>query len=265
MAKDILSVVNKMGTLHDEYRLYSQTFNRVWDYLRKCSEDVGDVASTISKLRGYESPEMHSVLVNAGFIYLDGSKVDVDRLQTASEEFGLFTKKGDFLLDGRFIFPIKDVVGNVLALVGWFPDEKKYITTPSRFFRKDVLYYGMEELNPNVGQNMVVVEGIFDRLSIKSIGYPCIAMMGSSTSKYKTAMYRLFRKVVAIPDLDKIGRKIMNEDSWNIPVGGSYLRLSDGVSKDIDDLIKANGKFRICSEIEYAFASGEREIISKIS
>lgn len=48
--------------------------------------------------------------------------------------------------------------------------------------------------------------------------------------------------VLAIPDNDKEGRKVLKEDIWGIPSNGKYLRWSGSGAKgikDIDDLVKS--------------------------
>ena len=130
------------------------------------------------------------------------------------------------------------MVGNIVALIGWFPDEKKYITTPSRLFSKKCLFYGMEQLSmTGIGKNYFIVEGIFDSLSVRSLGYNCVAMMGISVSRYTEVLYSLFKNIVAIPDNDNEGRRVITEDRWRLPSNGKYLRLK-GNCKDIDDVLK---------------------------
>lgn len=98
------------------------------------------------------------------------------------------------------------------------------------------------------GGMIIVVEGIFDCLSLRSIGLPCIATMGATVSPMKCELLKLFKKVVAIPDADVTGRKGLDtKTGWQLPstatriclklspiqIHGETVKL-----KDIDDLVK---------------------------
>ena len=78
---------------------------------------------------------------------------------------------------------------------------------------------------------VIVVEGIFDCLSLRAIGLPAIATMGSSVSKAKGELLKLFRKVLAIPDDDKTGHIAINRYSprgWQVPQNTTMLRFHGG-------------------------------------
>ena len=127
---------------------------------------------------------------------------------------------------------------NILALIGWYPDEKKYITTPSRLFSKKAILFGMEQLKySGIGKKYFLVEGIFDSLSVRNLGLNCVALMGISAGSNTRVLYSLFSKLVAIPDNDTQGRKVIEKDLWKLPTGSSYLRWKDSI-KDIDDMTK---------------------------
>lgn len=223
------------------YEDYCHRFNLVWQYLHNTSYEENSVISNICELRGYSlESNMPTMLSEVGFVYLDPDLFDESKISKfdKNKDLGLYTEEGKFLLMGRFIFPVKDMLGNVIALIGWYPDEKKYITTPSKFFSKKCLFFGMEQLKKTgIGKNYYVVEGIFDCISVRSLGFNCVAIMGISVSNYTKVLYSLFKKVIAIPDNDKEGRKVVVEDKWHIPSNGKYLRWN-GSLKDIDDMIK---------------------------
>lgn len=222
------------------YLDYCTRFNTLWRYLKSLSIPKDDVISEICSLRNYQIDRMYSILEEAEFIRVGEGLIDTSKF-TNIEDFGLLTDHGVFLLEGRYIFPVKDMLGNVLALIGWFPDEKKYITTPSKFFSKECLFYGMEQLSrTGIGKTYFLVEGIFDVLSIRSLGFNCVGQMGIVTSKYKKSLYGLFKRVIGIPDNDSGGSGIVADDKWKIPSNGSYIywrKPLQGIPlKDVDDL-----------------------------
>lgn len=180
-------------------------------------------------------------------------------------EYGIIDKTGNFLLSGRYIVPIRDISGKVTALVGWYPDVKKYVTTPSYGFSKDGQFFNMEcfaksfdgdypkykdEVTGEVLEStglVYLVEGIFDTLSLRALGFPVLGNMGLEMSMMKTEMLTRFGKVIAIPDNDKAGmgtnqylNSISGRDkktTWLIKNEHVVVRLPNGV-KDADDFVK---------------------------
>lgn len=222
----------------EEYLDYVERYNEAWKYLFECSMPLDEVVMEICSLRGYDISRMGKILRDAGFIFLRDGSCDFDRLRGYGSDLGLYSKGGSFILGGRFIFPVKDMLGNVVALIGWYPDEKKYVTTPSRLFSTACMFYGMESLGTTgVGRSYYLVEGIFDCLSMRSLGLNCVAMMGVGCSRYKTCLYTLFKDIIAIPDADNVGRKVLLNDEWSLPLGSKYFKWQGINVKDIDALI----------------------------
>lgn len=223
------------------YNDYCKRFSLVWNYLR--SNTKVDTVSEICEIRHYDEDSMVKILKGIGFAKIENPDY-MERFKLKEfSDLGLFSKKGDFLLVNRYIFPVKDMLGNVIALIGWLNDDKRYITTPSALFSKGGMFFGMEQLKQTgIGQNYVLVEGIFDSLSVRSLGLSCISMMGINTSKYKQVLYGLFKKIIAIPDGDGEGRKVIEQDRWKLNEGSKYLKWKNvsGIEglKDIDDLCK---------------------------
>lgn len=244
----------------EEYLNYCKRFKTVYNYLLQNSLPKHQVALDICKLRGYYPERMVSILSKAGFLYIKDD-LCYERLKTAGDDLGLFTEEGKFLLSGRFIFPVCDMLGNVVALIGWFPDDKKYITTPSRLFSKNCLFYGMEQLGmTGVGKDYVLVEGIFDSLSVRSLGIPSIAQMGINSSREKSVLYTLFRSFVAIPDNDREGREVLNFDKWHLPSNSHYLKWTGDTSKDIDKICNSYEEDDVREMISSAFSNKKRII-----
>ena len=154
-------------------------------------------------------------------------------------------------MNGRYIIPVEDLVGNLVALIGYFPDQKKYITTPSPYFSKLCQFFNYKhayELSWKEFDGFVIlVEGIFDCLSLRSLGLPVIATMGSTVSKEKGLLLRNFKKVLCIPDDDKTGRKALNRYSssgWKVPSNATFLRLHGGIYEF------ANGESLKCKDMD---------------
>ena len=245
--------------LSNEYKEYCFKFDAVWRYLKSCSKDIDTIVSEICSLRKYYNEEARwgKILREVEVVYVSSDTCDYSRFNKENfKDLALFSEKGNFLLNERYIIPVRDMLGNIVALIGWYPDSKRYITTPSRFFSKDCLFFGLEQIGrTGVGKDYFLVEGVFDSLAIRSVGFNAVAQMGLfNNNSVKSVLYGLFRRVIAIPDNDSGGRKVVSQNKWDIPQNGSYLKWVgeveiDGVKlniKDIDNLINIFSEGDVC-------------------
>lgn len=240
------------------YETLTHNFNKIWSYLQSLSESEEVVYSNISELRVYDNQEsMIKALKEVGFVYIsEDTPIDIELIKSLPryEDLGLITNRtGRFLLEGRYIFPVRDMLGNILTLIGWYPDEKKYITAPSYYFMRSALFFGMEQVQTK-GKNTdgfyFICEGIFDSIALRSLGYRAYATMGVELSKAKKLLYPVLGGgkaiVVGISDRDRVGNAVREYDKWSC---NKYLTWTGGVFevegvdggykiKDIDDLIK---------------------------
>lgn len=179
--------------------------------------------------------------------------------------YGMTDRNNEYLLRGRYVVPIRDIAGKVTALVGWFPDVKKYVTTPTYGFSKDGQFFNIDCFSKSFNGDypkykdeesgeileskglVYLVEGIFDTLALRSLGFPALGNMGLEMSLMKSEILTRFGKVIAIPDNDKAGmatNKYLNRISgkgknfeWPIKNDCVIVQLPRGV-KDSDDFIK---------------------------
>lgn len=230
------------------YRSCSEKFNAIYEFIKTQFDD--DYADELCKLRGYVSEEQYNLVhdMKLGCCSVFGSD-----LGDSAKELGCLTKTDDFLLNDRYIIPVEDVGGNICALIGYYPDYKRYITTPSPFFSKECMFFNFRQAYElswsKFNGFVIVVEGIFDCLSVRSLGLPCIACMGASLSKSKGELLKLFKKVAGIPDNDATGRKSLNRYSrqgWKVPSNTTMIKLIGGTVeldgetlhvKDLDNLV----------------------------
>lgn len=238
-----------------EYKEYCNKFNAVWKYIKSCSKDLNTIVDEICQLRLYFNAEKrwHNILSEVGVAYVTKETCDYDKLKDEKfKDLALFSEEGNFLLNERYILPVRDMLGNIIALIGWYPDRKKYITTPSKFFSKDCLFFGLEQISETgLGKDYFVVEGIFDSLHIRAMGYNAVACMGITTSRVKKLLYGLFRRVVAIPDNDTQGRRVLKTDAWGIPRNSSYLKWTGKLEFETDtESIDIKDIDRLCSLFE---------------
>lgn len=232
-----------------------------------------EVISEVMSMRKYTTSPYAEAIENTlrevGVFKLDYVSdiliVDPEISQEDLKQFGLVDRNGNYLLSGRYTIPIRDISGNVTALTGWYPDVKKYVTTPTYGFSKDGQFFNMECYSKSFNGDypkykdeetgevleskglVYLVEGIFDTLSLRALGFPALGNMGLDMSLIKTEILTRFGKVIAIPDNDNAGKgtnKYKNafsgkgkNVSWLIKNENVVVQLPKGV-KDSDDFIK---------------------------
>lgn len=213
------------------YRKCCSELEEVYKYLQSLYPD--DFVDELCRVRGYVDVDQRNLIkeMNLGYCEI----VDSEELGEMRSELGLVSEKDNFLLQNRFIIPVEDIAGNISALIGYYPDFKKYITTPSPFFSKECQFFNFKQAYDLSWREyngfVILVEGIFDCLSLRSIGLPAIATMGSSVSRIKGELLKLFKKVLAIPDDDATGRKALNRYSrygWKVPSNTTFLKFDGG-------------------------------------
>lgn len=230
------------------YRKYRDELTEVHQILKSNFE--ADYVSELASIRGYVSQQQLDLIEE---MQLGICSIDPSLFEGYSSELNLLTQTGRFLLDNRFIIPVTMPNGDLVSLIGYYPDKRKYITIPTPFFSRECLFFNFEQAyGLSWGQYdgfVILVEGIFDCLSLRSIGLPAIATMGATVSKIKCELLKLFRKVLAIPDDDATGSKAIDPGSklaWNVPSTTTFLRFKGGTldiggvshhCKDMDNFV----------------------------
>lgn len=217
------------------------------------------VIDEVMTLRRYTMDAMRNTLKGEGIFKLDGVTDLITfggQVGLSTEDYmnmGLLTESGDYLLAGRYTLPIRGIDNRVVAFVGWFPDKKKYVTSPSFGFSRDTSFYNFCSYTDALRKDGVtfLVEGIFDTLALKSLGLPALGNMGLGMSAYKKQMLTRYTKVIALNDNDEAGKTVLpfefnkySKSVWKLP-NGLFIRLSDSLKdaqgkriKDADDLVR---------------------------
>lgn len=239
-------MLKKLNTVRSEFTEFTTKVQEAYS--------TDEVIYELMAMRGYGTEVMYNKLKEVGVFKLNnvsdfliaGITVTDEQLK----EWGVLTANNMFLCGGRFIIPIRNVSGDVIAWVGWFPDNRKYITTATYGFKREIYFFN-EQITPDCyGQDIILVEGIFDTLSLSAMGYNVIGNMGLPLSVYKRKVLHRFGKIIRLPDNDNAGMSTvpyLNETTgkskknmWVIDNPNVLGRLPIGV-KDIDDYIKLKG------------------------
>ena len=177
-----------------------------------------------------------------------------DILQT-----GLFYKNDKYnkfvnRFHSRIIFPVKNIIGDIIAFGGRiFKDKKiaKYINSPeTEFYKKGRHLFNLDKAksSPNKNQEVIVVEGYMDVVSIYSSGIKnVVANSGIAlTENQINLIWKFFSYPIVCLDGDASGQKAALRIAENLlpfikensKIG--FVTLSNGM--DPDDYIKEKGK-----------------------
>lgn len=252
------------------YKRIGEVQNTLTGWFNAISEQFStyDTILECMALRGYESEEMYNKLVSIGMFKVDSLTTAELFYKLTEEQYetcGL-TKNGQFLLSGRYCVPIRTIDNKVCAIVGYLPDSRKYVTTPTFGFSKSTSLFGVEHTEYFTADYVCLCEGIFDTLSLQAYGFPALGNQGLDLSVFKAEMLKRYRKIIAIPDGDKAGQSAnpyklniagRKSRGWQIPIDNMFVDLSyySPTVKDVDDLLKDSGVD--IEKLDIAFRTGK--------
>lgn len=178
----------------------------------------------------------------------------------------------DAFYDGRVIFPIIDVRGNVIAFGGRVvkdgTDAPKYWNTPETLvFKKKDNLFGLNIAKNAKADRLLLMEGYMDVVSLHQNGFSnAVASLGTSfTPEQAKLVKRYAPRAVLCYDNDEAGKKATiraGDILFDADVKVRVLTVTDG--KDPDEFIKMKGPdmFSVLIEkarplIEYKVAETE--------
>lgn len=155
----------------------------------------------------------------------------------------------DAFYDGRIMFPIIDVRGNVIGFGGRLMQERdntgKYINTPETVvFHKKENLFGLNFAKNHCSERILLMEGYMDVISLHQAGIcNAAASLGTAfTPEQASLVKRYAQKAVLCYDADEAGKKATLRAGEILTAAGiktSVLELSFG--KDPDEFIKSKG------------------------
>lgn len=162
---------------------------------------------------------------------------------------------------GRLIFPIKDVMGNVIAFGGRIVEgdsQAKYLNSPdTAIYKKGKSLFGIYESLPYIKEkkSVILVEGYMDLISLYQAGIKnVVASLGTSLTLEQAKLLRRYvDKVYIMFDSDRAGKEAsISASSMLLSVGITpfYVRYSEKQGKDPDELVKNIGLSGIKTLIE---------------
>lgn len=180
----------------------------------------------------------------------DGFFVNPDMLITElpqefqHDSYG-FCVNGFLRFAGRFVYPVKDVHGDVMGFCGYdkYSDAKYLDSRNYGYVAKDFSVWGMERMPEyyNSTEPVYFMEGIVCALYLRQCGMNACATLGANFTNYVIEIMKRFgSRAVYIADIDEAGyksKKRLNRIAPSIRVVQSKL------AKDVDDSRKVDPSF----------------------
>lgn len=259
---------------------YSSGLSTLLQAIRDCSESNGySISESVKQLceeRVYIKDEQVQFFERIKIVKTVDSTTMVHYLSKKNllgkaREFKLVNDNDYFILEDRYIVPVYTINNHLVSLIGWVrgTHDTKYITLPSPYLNKNLdwfaLHYALENyLKLDKNKYILVVEGIFDALSMNAIGVPTVATMGADVSYSKTFMLQPFKRVLYMPDNDYIGKS--NLRKWKFyNVKSTSLDLRGEIYLDEDNkeaIIRAKDSDNLAS---YLDSEGLKELFLEVA
>lgn len=164
---------------------------------------------------------------------------------------GFLSARGNFLFTDRLTFPIRDVMGRVVAFSARKLDgdsRMKYVnTSASPLYNKSKAFYGFDVARKSKSPECFVVEGQMDVCSMRAAGLDnAVASCGTAiTQDHVDILLRRFEKVVFFLDPDKAGRKAAEKvlGLRGAALHGNAVRNDSGL--DPNEILMKSGPVRL--------------------
>ena len=242
------------------YETYKNILKDYSDHHHKLIFEKNSVAMDYLKKRGISRDTI--VEFQIGFVpdnsdyynHLSKKFNEQEILQTGlfykNEKYNKFVNR----FHSRIIFPIRNIVGDVIAFGGRIIQDKKtakYINSPeTEFYKKGRHIFNLDKAKsaPNRNQEVVIVEGYMDVISIYSSGIKNVVSNSgiALTESQIILIWKFFSYPIVCLDGDSSGQKaalriaenLLPHIKENNKIG--FVALSNGM--DPDDYIKEKGK-----------------------
>ena len=242
------------------YQTYTNILKNYSEYHHKILFEKNSVAINYLKKRGISEKAISEFQI--GFVTEDSdyyNKLSKKFNENEILQSGLFYKNEKYKkftnrFHSRIIFPIKNITGDIIAFGGRIIGDKKlakYINSPeTEFYKKGKHLFNLDKVKsfPKKNENIIIVEGYMDVISIYSSGIKnVVANSGIAlTENQINLIWNYFSNPIVCLDGDTSGQKaalriaesLLPYIKENKKIG--FVSLSNGL--DPDDYIREKGK-----------------------
>ncbi len=199
-------------------RLYDLNTDAARFFYKSLNSNLGNTAREYLSSRGISK----STTIKFGLGYASAEWQDlyefIKSKNYTEEEIknsGLFrkNKRGSWydLYRNRLIFPVIDVMGNIIAFGGRVLDDSnpKYINSPENLiYHKGQHLYGLNLAKRTKADRLIIVEGYLDCIALHQAGFDqAVASLGTALTESQAALVRKYSdEIVLAYDMDNAGR-----------------------------------------------------------
>lgn len=243
MGMSLFAQLQALSTLKEDSTIVKsrKQLNKIVEFFKQ-REDYLDLVETMAEC--VRNLETKTLLDCDSFMVQDDFSIMELPEELQHDSLG-FCNGNNVVFSGRYVYPVKDVKGDVMGFCGYDKfSSVKYLDSKNFGYQaKSYSCYGMEKLPEYYDSNEPVyfVEGIVCCLCIRQAGMQALAWLGSSISPYVTEIMRRFgTRAVAICDSDEAGVHTRKYIKRNLPL---CRVLQSSVSKDVDDSRQVDPEF----------------------
>ncbi len=193
-------------------------------------------------------------LLERGALFIPNKDYIRYYLGSAADTYNLGFYDGDYCNWTLFvIFPITDLVGDVVGIVGWDANNKNreltegevglpmYNVSNKHIFQKDRYFLSdVELLHREFDKRILfVVDGVFDSIALNYRGIPAISLLGSMVSREVLYFLRWYKCIYTLQDNDTAGTNLYKRLAKALP---KVHRVFQSGAKDIEELLRGDGE-----------------------
>ena len=218
----------------EEVRVYRQELTDYVNILRENADD--SKIDELAKLRNMDA----QVFRDAGLFFIDKqAEMLVPEYIDKVRDFGVIAVNGKPIYNERYVIPIYDTSGLVMAMVGYkYGVTERYMYATTKYFNRGDAMYGLENFveATNAGYG-IIAEGIMDALRLRSFGIKyAFSTCGADKSWDRMLNFDLLKRCIFFHDNDRAGK--LTEKHWH---SDTELRfIIPKPFKDIDEFARQN-------------------------
>lgn len=147
--------------------------------------------------------------------------------EVTARHFGIGYFRGAPPLGKRIIAPLHDADGTLVGHIGRAVNptvEPRYCF--QRGVRRSELLFNLHRVKEANAETVIVVEGVFDALSVHQIGYPnVVATLGCEVTENQRALLSRFRRLFILFDHDEAGDRAASKLAEEFGKAATRLQL----------------------------------------
>lgn len=240
---NIFAQLQALSTMSEESTVdkLRKQLNQIVDIFKNREEYLEEVTAFAEKVRMLE---VQTLLDCDSFMVQPELDPNILPEELQHDSLG-FCKGLSLVFEGRYVYPVKDVRGDVMGFCGYdMFSEVKYLDSINFGYKaKSYSLWGMEKMEEYYKSNELVyfVEGIVCALYLRQCGMQALALLGSNVSPYVAEIIRRFgHRAIVVCDSDEAGTHCRKMLKRLIP---GIRCVQSTIAKDVDDSRKVNPDF----------------------